>query len=255
MIKNLTLILFLILFYSCNEKNNISSLQIIKYNSEFKDYLSDGTTESSTTSLTIAFYNNFILYGVPSTSYFLKKSSIKGDTISNELVLTNDTTYTYFVFKKNAKEGLRYDSLNALNGTNFKLDSLLVLINVDSANLKFFSVDLGIPNKIIKTKDKTLEIFLDNTGNGTDTIYRYFDKGMKDLNFSFSKLLDSQKTSKLYKTRFVQFAQNKDYSSAERFIKRTDVIDEIKREKISNQQLLIKLFEKFKKDSKGQQVN
>ncbi|MFD0940027.1 hypothetical protein [Pedobacter boryungensis] len=176
---------------------------------------------------------------------------MKGDTILNEFTPSNDTTYNYFVIKNKDKEGLRYDSLNSLNGSNFKLDSLLELINIDSINLKIFSVDLGIPYKIIKTKDKTLEVFLDNTKNGTDTIYRSFDKGMKDLDFSFSKLLDRQKNSKLYKTRFVQFLQVKNYYSAQKFVKRTDITDEIRRVEINNKKSFIKLFEKFEHQRKN----
>lgn len=249
MARILIFIFFVFFINSCNKKSATQSLQIIRYNSDFKDYFSDGTIENSTTNLIIAYYKTYILYGVPSTSFILKKSSLNRDTIFNELIPSNDTTYTYFVLEENAKIGRRYDSLSSSNGSNFKPDSLFELINIDSANLKIFSVDLGKPYKITKEKDKILEVFLNHTVNGTDTIYRYFDKGLSDLQFSFSQLSDTQKKSKLYKTRMVQFSPNTNYKPTQSFVIRTDITDEIKRLKIDNQTPIIKLFEKFEHES------
>ena len=205
MARILIFIFFAFLINSCNKKSATQSLQVITYNSDFKDYFSDGTIENSTNNLIIAYYKNYILYCVPSTSFILKKSSVHKDTIFNEIIPSNDTTYTYFVVENKAKTGRRYNSLSSSNGSNFALDSLLKLINIDSSNLKIFSVDLGKPYKIIRQNNSIEEIFLVHNANGADTTYRYFDKKLSDLHFSFSQQLDKQKKASYIKLEWSYF--------------------------------------------------
>ena len=248
MIKTSLLICALVFIFSCCiMQNDNSELKTVRYTSEIKDYFLDGTMEKSTMNLDITYYKKYTLYAVPSISYVLKNSVIKGDTVLNEIVPGNDTTYTYFIIKDKAEEGQRYATLTSLKGTKFKLDSLLELINLDSSNLKVFGIDLGKPYKVFKEHKKISEVYLDRTKNGVDTIYRYFDESLNGLKFSFSPSLDKQKKSKLYKTKLVQFYFDENNNSKQRIVNKTEVVDEIKPMKITNKENLLSFFERFEK--------
>lgn len=239
---------FLVFFCSCKTQKDRYVPKGYRYTIEFKDHLSDGTTEGSVANLDMIYFKNYIMYSVPSIPYILKKSIIKGDSVLNILVPSTDTVYTYYVIENKKKNGIKYNSLNSSKGDKFKLDSLLQRKNIGYSRLKIFSIDLGKPYKVDKKNGKISEVYLDSVKQGmVDTIYRFFDKDLNDLEFSFSKSLDKKMRSKLYKIKLVQL--NTDTAKRQHFIKRTEVIDEVRRIKIRNAAEVLGLFKRFEMDS------
>lgn len=243
---------------SCSNQDEQSStsLKVISYLSLFKDTYSTGLIENDSTTVNIAYYQDYILYELAKVEVKLEnfEKTIKGDTIElKDKMIPIDTSYTYFIHKKGSKIGLRFDSLKANNGKPFSVDSIVERIGIRSSNLKIFSLDLGKPIKTVinkKTEKIEAEFFVDKKHeDGTaDSIYRYYDDKLIKFDFSFSPSLDKEKKSKLCKTHFVDFfpnVKNKDT------ICRTDYISEIKEINLVNSNQIILLFKRFEKESKN----
>ena len=82
----------------------------------------------------------------------------------------------------------------------------------------------------------------------SDSIYRYFDKRLIGINFSFSPLLNKEKKSKLFKSSFINVYHGKDIKDE---IIRTEYYSEFKEIKISNIELLDNIVKKYEHDIKA----
>ncbi|MFD2582109.1 hypothetical protein ACFSR6_06395 [Pedobacter vanadiisoli] len=247
--KLLLLVIIILFIFGCSEKVKLyEQPKFIRYSSTFRDYISDGSVNNSVIFNDIVYYKDCTLYSIPSISYILKKHYTKRDTVINELLLAKDTSYTYYLIKNLAKTGICYKSLTSVQGIKFERDSLMIAMNLDSNNLKIFSLNLGHPYKTTIKEKQELEVFLDKSEYSTDTVYRYFDKNLAEIQFSFAPSLDKEKGSKLYKTRFVQF-HHKKHDKNLTFVERTDIIEEFKLMKISNEKPIKELFDRFLKES------
>ena len=189
-----------------------AELKVISHNSRFKTYYTNGAIDNFGDTRNIAFFKGYILYEIPTTHLESKVTHINfdeikdGDTIFSDddgPSIIKEITYEYFVVKQDQKSGLWFKDTSS-PGTSYLLDSLLKSTNLDSANIKFNSIDFGTPTEIVKTKDGRiiLEKFytFKKDSDSPDTVFRYYDYKLKDINFSLSPSLDKAKQSKLYRS-------------------------------------------------------
>lgn len=173
----------------------------------------------------------------------------------DEVITKQDTSYMVYVFEKGRKNGISYhlDSFKEKHGTVFNVDSIIKELSLDDQNNQILNMDLGRPNEVLREKQVVLEKFLlsKKKPSDPDSIYRYYDRGLRNIDFSFSKKLDRQKNSKLVKTLFIYNQTNvlersKEYTIPRRVMETSMVrvnkdIDYLK-----------EIFEKFQKDKKKQ---
>ncbi len=143
----------------------------------------------------IAYYKNYIVYSMPYTY---------GNIVDG--VMTNgEKRYTHFVFRQGEKTGVYFnnrsgtmksslvgvDTFLLAHGyaTDFKTDSLKLV-----ESMRLDKGDSVLEKYIIPNKHNEFEF---------DSLYCYFSKSMKNIDYSLSKSLDSIRATKLYKVRLM----------------------------------------------------
>lgn len=121
-----------------------------------------------------------------------------------------DKTYEYFTYKKGDLYGSYTITLNDSVNKKYLVDSL-------RKSKGFYGVEmeklLDSSYFVNETMDKygiLIKKYIynsSNTENAFDTIYMYFNHKLKNIPFSFSKVLDSTIDSKLFKIRIVNLPQ------------------------------------------------
>ncbi|MGF1925035.1 MAG: hypothetical protein ACQUHE_12720 [Bacteroidia bacterium] len=136
------------------------------------------------------------------TEYFLDSAGQQ-----NHKILKEDSSYVYHVSQNGDRYGLSYHNhpVNKDSNNIFSVDSLLESLGLDEKNKLVLNIDLGSPSKVLKEKDMMLQkfLFVKKSPSAPDSVYRYNDKNFKDVQFSFSKSLDSKYGSKLVKTLII----------------------------------------------------
>lgn len=237
---------------SCS-KSNFNELRVIKFTDNYRTILSSSEIEEDASSFKIVYYHDYLIYEVSSTSYNVVKSEINGNNIVNKLYPSNDTTYVYFVIKKGEAQGLKYGSLAATKTTVFKMDSLENALGIFKENMKIFEVDLGKPKSIVNSSvKKNLRVeryFTKKYESDADSIYRYYDDNLIDIDFSFSNRLDKEKKSKLWRTDFIYLPKSVKNQKGELLkIPRTESLTFIEEIDIKYNRELMDLFKRFIKD-------
>src|SRR5258705_3494057 len=85
----------------------------------------DGEVMITNDTAGIYYVHDLILYEVP---YMAELTHVITDSDGNmidEKLIKSEKKYRYFIFKKDHRFGLKYDSLDAKNGTSFTVDSFL----------------------------------------------------------------------------------------------------------------------------------
>lgn len=241
-------------FSSCaNGHSATDKLAIMDLVSEISDSYSDGRIEKQVTKHKIGYYEDYVLYKIGTIIFSVKTTQANGN-IHNEARQTNDTSYKYFIIKKDRNIGIVYDSLRAGNKQHFKLDSLKIDLGINSENLEVYGVPLGIPSRVKKNaksnKIEFEEYQSKKLKNDADTIFRFYDDKLKKFDFSFSPLLDKEKGTKLVKSHFI-YLYGKKTNSKIAYKTRTDFVDFIEEVKVNYSEDLINLFERFKEDNKN----
>jgi hypothetical protein len=235
--------------FCCSVNNKSEQYKIIEYRDEVRTVKGESDNDDIG-SFKIAYYGKYTAYEVWSANYDVANTKNIEGKIVNELVPSNDTTYKYFMVEKGKKIGLCYNSINDSAPKAFHLDSLEERLTIIRNYMDVYSLDLGKPISVTKNHKAKTEIeryFTKQSKEDADSIYRFYDKKLIDIDFSFSPRLDREKNSKLFMTLFVYLQKKKG----------TD-IDSIKTERsvsirkldIAYNKGMIALFEKFGKDIK-----
>lgn len=174
-------------------------------------------------------------------------------TISSRV--SKDTLFNYFVSKIGSKQVLSYNKVDVKMPSIITRDSLLLLFNVNPANLKYLNFDLGPVFKTIKSGNKNskeVEYFVDNQPideTYPDTTIRYYDKDYKDINFSYAPDLDKLKKSKLIITRMItlprKVTRKNGVTEVTPYLEDSAIIREVK---TTRNKIYMALIERFKKD-------
>ncbi|WP_410220188.1 hypothetical protein [Pedobacter sp.] len=245
------IIICLLLSFGCRNSFQKSRPQIrgICLLTADKSTTLDGITSIDSTWVFKFFKDDHVIYKLPKIEYKDSRTKMRNDTIDLEF-FNPDTTFRYFVAKNNSDFGIEYDNnLNRKNKVN--MDSLLKEIGVHPSMFGAYKLDLGKPAKIEKqTTDIQIEKYLNKklVEDDSDSIYRYFDKSLVEINFSFSPSLDKEKNSKLFKTSFIHTYNDKKVNRKN--ILRSEFYSEFKRISIVDPSFYISLIKKYEHDKK-----
>ncbi|MFD0939391.1 hypothetical protein [Pedobacter boryungensis] len=236
---------------SCGIKNKRQNkIKILELTSSGEVYaMKDKAIRNINNSFKIVFKKNLKIYVCLYIKLHLKNILDKNGQVINDKVVGADTLYRFFVTRKGEKYGLKYnlETFETEKGTYFSVDSLLSDLLIGPADLKHFDTDLGKPTYVQKKGKVIVEAFAVHQSN-LDTIYRYYDSDLMDFDFSFSKRLDEQKKSKLFKTIFVFNSISKGSGISNPEIPRTEIFYEINKVKDKNVEKYEKIFNKYEKE-------
>lgn len=163
--------------------------------------------------------------------------------------VTNFVTYSYNFIEKGKEFGLRYDSLSAESGKRIKADSILTSLNIAPRDQEQNSDVSGkLVHSLYNKENGTLvEEKYAGTQKGLDSLYRFFDYSMKDVNFSLSPELDKKYGTKLVRITFLNNAKDTDSIKTNK-----DVIScQIMRGKLSNPKEIKLLMDRYHKQKAG----
>lgn len=199
---------------------------------------------SLTDTITINYYNNYILYILPATADFESNNKIQGSE-------------PYFIYKNNNKRGFLFNPpLNLKKGIELPVDSFLTK---RALKTKGFDTPNDTVFKLInsvKNKDFIIEKFTSlKKGDQKicDSIIYYFSKKLNHFEFSFSRKLDSIKQMKLYKYRII--FNKKFWPSYKTIIEKMEYSFEIQPASLPNKNSIIDFIKKFKIFSQNNKNN
>lgn len=163
---------------------------------------SGGNISHINDSVTFFYYDDLTIYRIPRlTDVFIIKSN-KDDADTATLV-SSKKNYMYYAYRKGTVFGLMCDSLSVLNPYKVSVDSFLT--QRAFKNFPFYDTDRYRLIEIMKADNLTTAKFVPKVKSPThsDTAFYYFDKSLKDVDYSFSRKLDSTMNSKVYKVRYL----------------------------------------------------
>jgi hypothetical protein len=189
----------------------------------------------------IAFYHDYILY---------KTTLITIKSKGNDIYLDDTTgtkSYRYFILKKGEKKGLVLSASNKWQPFNYA--NFLESNGLNFDKYDFFKLDLGKPNEVVvnpKTKEIIIEKF-ENKLKGEsepDSLYRYYNSDLVNIDFSFNPEFDTKAHSKLYKIGVLYYSNSK---SAQRSPngKKIETFWKIEKPVYNESVSLLKLFNQF----------
>jgi hypothetical protein len=152
--------------------------------------------------LFVFFKGNYTLYKLPYRNIY----------ISNGETETGSKGYDYFIRRNDAINGLRFESLNNLKGEIQNADSLLKRKAFAGSVTYYLIEDNKLLSEYGNSKNDAFfsKTYITNTPedeNNPDTTLLFFSNTSKNINFSFSKYMDSAVNSKLYRTKLIYRAK------------------------------------------------
>lgn len=152
----------------------------------------------------IVFNDDIQVYIQPEHHLNLEDVKNSNGEIIDEKVKSIDTLHKVFVRKKNQIKGIEYDleKIEHSKGKTINADSLWKTLSFDKSRFKDsdYSKDKGRLVKTIEKGNLKIDQYVLNFEiGGIDSVYKYYDKNMKYIPYSFSERLDSLNDSKLFK--------------------------------------------------------
>jgi len=155
-----------------------------------------------------------------------------------------DSTYGYY-----------YNTVKAIKDRKVSMDSMKKKNSLLFSFDKLYQLGTNLENNILvkseKLKNNELlekyvpKIKVDATYDDTSYFFYSSDPDMKGLNFSLSKTADSIKSKKLYKFRSLYLANSAAVNESDKIEK--EVIIELKKITVEDENTIIELFEKITK--------
>jgi hypothetical protein len=199
--------------------------------------------DSHTNQLFVSTDSNSIYFKDGITLYKKKNINITGNKQSN--------VFSYWVFNDTAKSRLCYNPLISTKGKKFNVDSFQrenMFKDVSSTDL--LGGEYVLAGSSPATQQTTFqEHYILNTKKDKtwpDTMILYYDQGLLDIPFSFSKKLDKAKGAKLTAVKSIF---NPIPDSRFKFeINRREMLFQVKRKQVSHPDSILYFFHKFVKD-------
>lgn len=238
------------LFCSCiTQKEELIIIDVVSSGMGFQP---DKRMITLKASARIIFNNDIEVYIQP--EHHLHKEDEKkldGDII-DEKANSIDTLHKVFVKKKNQSEGVEYnlETMENSKGKTFDADSLWKTLSFHHTRYPDYSKDKGKLVKIIKKGNIKIDQYaLKFEIGGIDSVYKFYDKSMKDIPFSFSRRSDSLSNSKLFKVFLISNEIPKGVALPDMAVPRREFYHEMKVViDNKNTKLYRDIIEKFKKD-------
>src|SRR5215203_3698405 len=155
-------------------------------------------------------------------------------------------TETWFIYLKKATHGFLFNSItDTSKGLRLPIDSFLNERAYANAN---FDVPAdSLYGKVENGNDTIVEKYFARTvhnGNYPDSLYYYFTNTFENVDYSFSRRLDSAKNMKLYKVRVLY---NEGFSSSYKImLPKREFLFEMMEEAIANSKQIINFFQLVK---------
>lgn len=260
--KSLLLFLFLTLIGEAfAQQKSSSKLEVLNFKSQFLSVYANGQKEDFGQELKIAFFKDHVLFEKP--TLHLKggepiqidfNNTNDGDTIIDESepdMTIEKITYCYYVYKHGQQKGLFYNEETG-KVKYFSVDTLFEQSNLGKSKQGFIDKDLGVPKEIRRVGKKIYEKYYGfKEADEIDTIFRHYDEGLKEINFSISEKLDQEKQSRLVKSLGTVNYKQSIEDKKNKLIK-FGILDEIQlvTSKISEAQMqkFKRYFEKYQQD-------
>ena len=184
----------------------------------------------------IFYYDSKVLYRLSETRNLETDKKILG-------------TETWFIYREKAKHGFLFNSISdSSSGLKLLVDSFLINRAYASTNFDFPSDSFFV--KAQNKEEKFVEKYYikEHTENYPDSIYYYFTNELKNIDYTFSRRLDSFKNMKLYKVRLLY---NETFSpSYKAMIPKREFLFEIREDIIVNSKEIINFFARVKSQIK-----
>jgi len=223
-------------FFSCTKKIN-QNIKGVKATYSIPIIRPDGVVIENKNFFNIYYFDSLIMYQFR-TAF---------DSSHNDSLISIGYHDNYFVFSKDSKYGYSYDPYH--DQRDNKLLSTDSMLNKHALqNFRFQLIDstkritshFDSANQILK------EIFASpEEPSNKDTAYFYYTNKLKDVNFSFSKELDSIKNMKLYKIRIIN--GKKYYEDQKISIPKRETTFELTKIPVTNSQQIFLYFDRYKK--------
>jgi hypothetical protein len=179
----------------------------IKLVYEFQDAkLADGKLFSISDSIDIFFHDDYAVYQLPHRYFYYKGTMDKELNIIDDKLDRTYVKYYYVICKNKQPYGFMFDSITAVKPKKTNIDTFLkTSLCKDFAYYvknKVKLVDSTVSNDKNILIEKRIPVKMENE-SFPDSIYYYYDKRFKWLNYSLSPELDSLTKSKLIKVRVI----------------------------------------------------
>ncbi|WP_448700515.1 hypothetical protein ACFGVR_01030 [Mucilaginibacter sp. AW1-3] len=194
----------------------------------------------------IVSYLDYVVYKIPHEFIYNKITRDKDFHIIHSIKTKEETKYSYLVYNRKKSYGYMFDSINVAKAYKVSVDSFLI----KKAFKAFPFYQKGRDNlvKLIKNIDDILiEKYVCNQKKDAsyfDTTYYFYDKKLSNVEYSFSRYLDSTRHSKLCKAKFIYNAIPATGQSPA--IPKREFIFEIKRDDSINKKQIIDFINSFK---------
>ncbi len=192
---------------------------------------------SDTNTFYINYLEGYRIYEFPRHIVFEDSSKIIYDSIK----------YNFFVYDTSKKYGYLIKEIDSSLVTKVNADSILKSSGFEGGKGNLFKVNQKDFKRVTKYKDNVIEeVYISNDLSGSvDSTLIYFDKGLNDIPFSWSSILDKKYNSKLYKIEiYLNHKQpEKSVKLSEKFFVNTIAF---KRDTQVNNQKVRNLFERYK---------
>ena len=181
----------------------------------------------------------------------LHKFSVVEDNFVNNIFTKQVIKYQYFGVQKNEENGIFYDSLNVKQSRNFSVDS--VLTTRAFKKMKLYDGKNRILVERLKQDDgQIIEKYVCKEKRDysyPDTTFVYYSDKLKDIEYSFSRELDSLKGMKVQKMVMLYNAQQ--YAGMPVKFPERRLSFEMNEVPITNLEEIKSLFERLKEDYKA----
>ncbi len=182
----------------CKSISLISSFQLLK--------VDNNQLFSIGGSLNIFYCDNYILFQLPQNPAPTTADNNNGGDITMKKVKVEETKCAYVIYNKKYNYGYLFDSLSIEKPRVISIDSFLTMRtfkkfpfylenNVSLVEASRNKINHTLIEKYIYKDKKDISY--------ADTIYYFYRKGFKNIEYSFSKKLDSIKKLKLYSVRLI----------------------------------------------------
>jgi hypothetical protein len=207
------LILCLLLSFGCSSLHHAKDIKVIEMYSKGEFFAGNENLPSKNSivkferTVRIVYKDDAKLYIVPKVKMYTKDILNEAGKVVDNVLVKQDTVILVYCVQNGNKKGLLY-TLKNFRGetpTTFNADKMMQELTITNEDLKTFDYQLGTPKQIIKNGSEIVHKFSieKTTFADADSIYRFYNSDLNNVEFSFSKDLDKKNRAKLYKTVFV----------------------------------------------------
>ncbi|MEA5259588.1 hypothetical protein VB264_17450 [Arcicella aquatica] len=178
------LIFFCVIFFcKASQEEDIKNVII---SAEIPFVLENGNIQIISKKYKVYHWRNFILYLLPFENIVEKDTSI----------ISWKTDYSYFIYQKNNKRGVFFESLEKVTKDSVDVDSVLQELNAWKNMNCILISKMRLTNSVFNSKKITQEIYLskDDSVSSPDTAIVEFSEKLNNIQYSLCEELEKKGT-------------------------------------------------------------